>query len=283
MTSKTFVLISLFYFFCCMSREEIRIMPADDLKDMIKAEYAFAQKAAETDIKTAFLYFLTKDAIVFNPQPVNAHRIYLSRESGGAQLKWYPARARISCSGDMGFSIGPWELVPVGEANPKFFGHYISVWQKFGNKWRVILDWGVSHARPGEKIDSLKVEQIQPIKFNISDSLIDNPAQEFSAIVLKKGWDAAISKYTTMSLHLYFEGELPIHDKKNALQKIEKLNLASEIEISGSDYAFNKDLGYMYGFAGGANEKQVFLILWIQTKHGQWEIFTLAFTPASKK
>ncbi len=275
-----FLVITIFCYSCYP--EGKYNMPNEDLKEMIRSEYAFAEMAAQTDIKSSFLHFLSPDAVVFNPQPVNAHQLYNSREANKAKLAWYPAHARIAPSGEMGFSIGPWQLILGGEEKPKHFGHYISVWKKFEKSWRVVLDWGVSHEKLPIKIDSLTIDKVKSTQTQKQNIFNDLPETYFTQAILSKGWIPAVNQYSGASLNFFLEGALPVLKKNAAMEKLKSLEFTKKIKIDRAVFTTAKDLGYMYGLAESNDQKSVFLILWERNESGSWKIFTMAFNPISK-
>jgi hypothetical protein len=119
--------------------------PADAVKSLVDAENAFAALAGQKGIKTAFLSFMDKDAIVFKPEPVRAQEFHESRKDDEALLYWVPEFVQIS--GGLGWTTGPWEYrAEKMQEQPVATGHFITVWkrQKDGS-WNWLLDAGISH------------------------------------------------------------------------------------------------------------------------------------------
>jgi ketosteroid isomerase-like protein len=129
---------------------------------VIAAERAFAARAAEVGVARSFLDFMTDDAIVFAPAPVNARELYGSRpqgkapKDGGALLAWWPNWAGISRAGDLGFTTGP------AEVNGKRSVNYFTVWQRQADGgWKWVYDGGASDASQGRPADA-PVEALAP-------------------------------------------------------------------------------------------------------------------------
>jgi ketosteroid isomerase-like protein len=123
---------------------------AANLETLVAAERAFAAASVERGMKQAFLENLAPDAIVFAPHPLNGHKRWAARPASKATLTWAPAYAEASASGDLGLSLGPWELRPP-DANDDavIHGTFVTVWKREGDgPWRVAIDHGVSHPKP---------------------------------------------------------------------------------------------------------------------------------------
>lgn len=115
---------------------------------VIDAEYAFAQSAKPLGVRGAFLKWLDTDSIICSPAPVNGIASTAAGEPNADTLEWYPAISHTAGSEDLGYTIGPWKYRSAdGKAAAQ--GTFLSVWRKRpDNTWRVVLDCGVTHAKP---------------------------------------------------------------------------------------------------------------------------------------
>ena len=107
--------------------------------DVIAAERAFAADAQERGWIAAFKKYAAHDALVLQPDPVNAQEALANEpnEPADKSLKWWPVWAGIARSGELGFTTGPYT------AGDKAFGHYFTVWVKqTDGAWRWIFDGG---------------------------------------------------------------------------------------------------------------------------------------------
>lgn len=114
---------------------------------MVAAERAFARRATEAGVTAAFVEFMAEDSIVFRPNPVPGRAWYAKQPKAGFALDWAPAQAEIAASGDLGYTLGPWLLRPLGkpDADPAA-GHFFSIWQRGDDgRFRNVLDLGVDH------------------------------------------------------------------------------------------------------------------------------------------
>lgn len=116
----------------------IQAAPASP-NEVIAAERAFAADAQERGWIAAFKKFAARDAVVLQPDPVNAQASLASQpeEPADKSLNSWPVWAGIAQSGELGFTTGPYT---VGD---KAFGHYFTVWAKqVDGTWRWIFDGG---------------------------------------------------------------------------------------------------------------------------------------------
>ncbi|RQV99027.1 MAG: nuclear transport factor 2 family protein, partial [Calditrichaeota bacterium] len=200
--STAFLVFSMLFLLNCSPQSE----KSTALKELISAERAFAQLSAGTGMGTAFLTYLADDAIVFNPRPVKGKSRYLSVQDLPRRLIWEPYWADVSISGELGFTSGPWEFRQQRQGDSAdTYGHYVSVWKKADDNWRVILDIGISHDFPGflledsvsevKKPDYLTVYHIGEAK-NIAVTRFMLLEQVFSLTAQDSGINAAYRKYS---------------------------------------------------------------------------------------
>jgi hypothetical protein len=123
---------------------------------VVDAEYAFAQSAKPLGVRGAFLKWLAPDSIICSPAPVNGVVSTTAGEANADTLQWYPAFSQTAGSGDIGYTTGPWKYRSAdGKAVAQ--GTFLSVWRKQpDDTWRVVLDCGVSHAKPEADLAALK-------------------------------------------------------------------------------------------------------------------------------
>jgi ketosteroid isomerase-like protein len=107
---------------------------------VVAAEKAFAVDGVAMGVKQSFLKHMADDAIVFQPDPMNA-REAISKQSDapGPKLEWWPTWAGIAQSGDLGFTTGPYAVDGVRR------GHYFTVWMRQADgAWKWVYDGGTS-------------------------------------------------------------------------------------------------------------------------------------------
>jgi len=103
----------------------------------IDAERAFAADAKTTGQWTAFRKWSTDDAVMFVPQPTNAHEFLKDRKDPPNAIDWWPTASYISCDGSVAVNTGGWKR-PDGKV-----GYFSTVWQRQPDGgWKWIVDGG---------------------------------------------------------------------------------------------------------------------------------------------
>lgn len=109
---------------------------------VIAAELAFARAAQDDGQWTAFRKFSAKDAVMFVPQPVNAHD-WLKKQPDPAQaVRWQPHKVWSSCDGSLAVTKGAWQRADGS------VGYFTTVWERQKNgKYLWVLDRGDTLAK----------------------------------------------------------------------------------------------------------------------------------------
>ncbi len=103
---------------------------------VIAAELAFARLAQEKGQWTAFRETSTAAAMMFTPQPVNAHAFLKGKANPPSAVKWQPQEVWLSCDGVIGITRGAYQA---GNG----VGYFTTVWQRqSGGGYKWILDQG---------------------------------------------------------------------------------------------------------------------------------------------
>ena len=118
---------------------------------IMKADADFNQAVANRDLKR-FLSFVGEPATFNGGTPDEVHgRDALAKDwaryfqTNGPRLTWKPTKAEILGKGDLGYTVGSWELraEPAGAQAAVTRGNYLSVWRKQADgAWRVVFDTG---------------------------------------------------------------------------------------------------------------------------------------------
>lgn len=104
----------------------------------IDAERAFAADAQKIGQWAAFRKWSTADALMFTPQPVNAHQFVGKLKEPPHAVYWWPGRSYVSCDGRTAINTGPW----VREFG-KSVGYFTTVWvRQPDGAWKWIYDAG---------------------------------------------------------------------------------------------------------------------------------------------
>lgn len=104
----------------------------------LDAERAFAADAQKIGQWTAFRKWSTPDALMFVPQPTNAHAFFNKLKNPAVPVFWWPGRSYVSCDGTVAINTGPW-VRDYG----KQVGYFTTVWvRQKDNGWKWVYDAG---------------------------------------------------------------------------------------------------------------------------------------------
>jgi ketosteroid isomerase-like protein len=126
----------------------------------MEADRAFARAAAERRLE-GFRSFLDEEAATIRPNsPVVAGKQAVAERwasllnDPAASITWKPLRATISTSGDLGFTVGSYEIARgAGQARTiTGSGKYVTIWRRQPDRsWKVLFDSGVQDEQPDQK------------------------------------------------------------------------------------------------------------------------------------
>jgi len=119
----------------------------------IDAERAFAADAQKIGQWTAFRKWSTADALMFTPQPVNAHAFFKDFKDPPVPVYWWPGRSYVSCDGTVAVNTGPW-VRNFG----KSVGYFTTIWKRQPDGgWKWIYDAGDELKTPRAEGGDIKV------------------------------------------------------------------------------------------------------------------------------
>ncbi len=124
---------------------------------LLKADRDFAQATAQRRLE-GWMEYMAEDAVLFSgtgKPVVGKEAIRESRAPAFAnrdfQLQWQPTHAEMFASGDMGYTVGRYELhgrSAKGEPVVRH-GSYLTVWKKQPDgSWKVVADGGSADPLP---------------------------------------------------------------------------------------------------------------------------------------
>lgn len=258
-------------------------------KSLVAAEKAFAADAAKNGTKAAFSKYLADDALVFRPNPTNGKKFYATAPDT-KDLSWTANFARVSRSGDLGFTSGTYVY---GE-DKKSYGHFLSVWRVNDGIWQVILDLGAETNKPLKSIANKFIEPkdhyapkfAKEKELKASKDVINATERTLNA-TLKSYGASAFSGFLNKDAILMFPGTEAIVGKENIQafnnRMIDKINL----KTTGFDKALGADLAYTYGVATidyktDLRESFHYVFLWERQADGNWNIMSQIFTLAER-
>lgn len=264
------------------------------VSSLVAAENYFAALIKEKGIRSAFLKVSDSETLVFRPDPISAVTFFDKKSEDLGQLSWEPAYAKISRSGDWGFTTGPYIYTPVSDSLSSSFGQYVSVWRT--NKkgvWKLALDLGIAHQKPTSS-PSLNFSDPKNFKFfnQISQSRLTQredmimTSDKLFSNTLKKNRGMAYSIFLGDDARLLFPGFEPIIGKTNISDFLSQHELNIVTEPINADRALGSDLAYTYGTAhitkNNESTKYNYLRIWeVQDGH-KWNVILEIFAPAGK-
>ena len=148
MTSKPkgLILFSLIVLSACQPSTD----PLKEAEVLMELDRQFSLHSAEYGSNHAFLDYIAEDAVLLrsNRYPVEGKEKIVelfSKPDTGFTLTWEPSFARVSQSGDLGYTYGIYKtesLSPEGETIINK-GTYVTIWCKDQNgDWKFVLDTG---------------------------------------------------------------------------------------------------------------------------------------------
>lgn len=138
-----FLFFLLFFLISCDYLNESQEEKLPSTFALLQADRDFSKMSEQIGIKKAFIEYMNEDGILLrpeNPPLIGPEAIdYLSLvNEDDYTLSWEPQGAKVSQSGDMGFTYGIYTLKI---ADTSLQGTYINVWQKDDDgSWKYILN-----------------------------------------------------------------------------------------------------------------------------------------------
>jgi hypothetical protein len=258
--------------------------------NVVEAEYAFAASAKPLGVRGAFLKWLAQDSILCNPAPVNGIAATTAGEPNADTLEWYPAFSQTADSGDMGFTTGPWKYRSAdGKAAAQ--GTFLSVWRKQPDgTWRVVLDCGVSHAKPEVAPAALKSSAASPQKKTAAAwrEPIGTVEARFTAAATADS-KAALKSFAAADVRVMARG-VPVAVGVEAAQALlGGQKLGSVWGHAFADQSEDGTLGYAWGYIGDAQSETpaaAYVNVWQRANaNAPWKIVaqSLQVIPLPKK
>lgn len=257
-------------------------------KSLVKTEKEFAEILAKKGTKVAYGDFAAADGLVFRPNPVNAKEYYAAQPVS-KDVSWTPALARVSKSGDWGFTTGPFT---VGTAS---YGQYFSVWKAVDGKWKLELDLGISHNKPLNKVATQVIEpkeSYKPIFLNDKQratgaNIIATTEKTLDATIKSYGI-SAFAGFVSPDVRLLFPGSEPILGKDKVIAFLNNMISKATLKTTKVDKADGGDLAYTYGLAAldyaKAELRESFNYVFVYERQADhnWNLIAMVFAPAER-
>lgn len=267
------------------------------LASLVSAELAFAAHAAREGIGAAFSAYMADSSTMFAPDPVNGREWASSRPRTDARLLWHPAAARVSASGDFGFTTGPSEYRASPSDTAVHHGHFTSIWRRSSDGvWKVELDLGTPHERPRgripvfdpqrSKVTAQRPGSVAALPSRDAESLrhsllaLDSSLARTAAA---RGTAEAFDQFADPELRIHRPGSLPAVGRQRAIGALRREPGEPEWRPMGGGVAGSGDLGYTWGAVSWSNrgalrERGYYLRVWRRDAAG-WHILLDAVTP----
>lgn len=258
-------------------------------KSLVNAETEFSESVAKNGTKEAFHKYAAEDALSFTPNPVNS-RTYYAAQPDMKNLSWSPALAKVSKSGDWGFTTGPYVI----DGEKKEYGQYLSVWKAVNGKWELSLDMGVSHNKPLNKV---VVQHKEPAAFYRPQFANEKQMAAGREIILttektlgatlKSYGVAAFSGFLNPDARVIFPGREPIIGKDNVVAFYNGMMSKVALKTTKADKALGGDLAYTYGLAtvdykADLRESFNYIFIYERQADHNWNLIAQIYTPAER-
>jgi ketosteroid isomerase-like protein len=262
------------------------IFGQSDLEKLVASERAFAKTALDKGTRSAFLEFMSGDAVVFTPDKTVARPFWTARPDSPAALFWAPNFADVSSNGILGYTTGNWEHRAKGRNDvPDAFGNFITVWvRQPSGQYRWVIDIGVSHAKPEKYTEDFT--QPKPGSGNPNNISAADSANRFYEMAAKQGLQKAYSMFVDNDVRFFRENEFPAGGRNALIDRVKKYKgtftfpkRSMFFETADMAYANN---AYTFTSENGPVETGNFLQIW-KLIDGKWKIVLDIFKPIPPK
>lgn len=258
-------------------------------KSLVKAEEEFAATAAKDGIKSAFNAYSAKGALVFRPNPVDAKTFY-ANQPNDKNLSWAPDYARVSRSGDWGFTSGGYTV----DGETKAYGEYLSVWKAINGKWELVLDLGAEHHKPLNPVTTHFVEPKDYFKPKFGGPKqaaagkdIILTTEKTLNMTLKSYGIAAYGGFLNPDARVVFPGYEPVIGKDKIIAFYNSMVDKMSLRTVGADKAAGGDLAYTYGVATidyrtDLRESFNYVFIYERQPDFNWNLIQQIYVPAER-
>ncbi len=275
--ARPFTLLALLVLLC-LGAPPVTASGRAELDSLVASERAFAALSVEKGMREAFLTYLAADGVLLRPRAVNGRQVWEARGPVPATLLWEPSAAEVSAAGDLGWTTGPSELRPYDATQPVGYGHFVSIWQKQADgSWRVALDVGISHDRPGRGVGSHAfVVGPEHRRAYAKDLDLEALDRDWTSDARTLGAEVAFTRWTTSDVRLYREGAEPVGGARAARDSYSAIPGAAAWHPDSQRVARSGDLGCTYGVVervqpGDARpDSSAYLHIWRRVGPARW-------------
>jgi hypothetical protein len=264
------------------------------VNSLIAAENYFAAYTKDKGIREAFLKVSDESTILFKPSPLKAKEFFDKKSSiDRGKLDWTPVFAKISKSGDWGFTTGPYSY-GTNISETTIYGQYLSVWQTNSKGvWKLALDLGMTHPKPLNEPNLNFVDpknfrffrQIAEARLKQREELILTTDKLFSNTLLDNQ-RLAYNTFFAEEGRLLFPGYEPIVGKTKINNFLSRQQIIVETMPAVANRALGSDLAYTYGKAQITRNNVVsqfnYVRVWESQEGFTWNILLEIYIPAGE-
>lgn len=244
-----------------------------------EAEKNFAAASRDKGMGTAALETFAEEAISFDPAPTNSLKFWTAHLNDPETLSWQPVFAACSHGGDLGYTTGPWELQKThADKTPLAHGHYVTIWKK-SDRWKVVLDIGISHAPPIEPAADVELAPFDPGSADHDPGLTKRALLKAQRAFLenaRKDAGDALLKIAANEIRVFRPGSFPANGIVAARLMLSADHAKVVRKFSASDMSHSGDLAYTHGDftaeRGQTRERGYYLMIWKLDLNGDWKL-----------
>ncbi len=219
---------------------------------LTKAENDFMAAAATIGARQAFADRFAAMAVLLRPRPVEGLGWLKDNPPPDGKWSWTPDFVETSGGEDLGYTTGPWQLVPAG-SSPLRSGDYLSIWRYHPQiGWKLLLTAATEHAAPDAGAPPhYFVDWCTAIapheSLTVAREAINAADVDLGVQATKLGLRAALAARATDDIRVIGNGELSRVGRDAVLAASPAEPAAYEWEPVTTRVALSSELGYTIG------------------------------------
>ncbi|MBE9584998.1 nuclear transport factor 2 family protein [Mucilaginibacter sp. JRF] len=257
-----------------------------EVKTAIAVDNAFEKLVARKGIKDGFLAVADPEGIVFKPNAVKISEFYGTIAKQPGTLTWQPKFARISASGDLAFTAGPY-IYQQSKKDDEIYGECVSIWRSDAQgKLKLLVNLGIQHPEPAkEVIEDIKDPEAtkasaskDPFK---GKNIILATDKQFNDALLKST-AGAYKEFLSPEGRYYFPGFEPMTGSDQTMRFVQNQAIYITAATANAGRSASSDLAYSYGTArikkGNIVSNFNYVRVWEMDKRHKWNILLEIFS-----
>lgn len=247
----------------------------DPTAALVAAERAFAADAQTRSPTEAFASAFSYDGVMFRPGPVNAIELMKKQPfPPNMMLNWAPIYAETSSNERIGATLGVYEVGERGQP-PAETGHFVSIWHREGDVWRVMADAGVAGPieKPVAQAGELLRTRSTSNRFRVDEMLyaIDDS--------LSSAHNQRLAIHGAADLRLLRAGHAPTRTLDEAL-RLAAANPVSGWQRGKLHVPLSGDFAYTYGTATVDAKPAGWIRVYRKTNMSRWQLIMEIVQPS---